>query len=121
MKSCKNLSGKNTNIKSEKCKKTTVKPLSHNANQIRKRNTRISKSQIKKKKSTDRFKYICWIIVPIITLTLIILDAFNIYSFNKERLIVIEIGLLVILLPFFSEITLKNLSLKRKFKNENEN
>ena len=66
-------------------------------------------------------QYVCWIIVPILTFTLVLLDALNIYSFNKERLIVIEVGLLVILLPFFNEITLKNLSVKRSnSKNEND-
>ena len=41
-----------------------------------------------------------------------LLDVLNIYSFNQERLRVIEIGVLVVLLTFFNRITLKNISVK---------
>ena len=81
----------------------------------------MQKKKTNRKRGKDCLKYVCWIIVPILTFTLVLLDALNIYSFNKERLIVIEVGLLVILLPFFNEITLKNLSVKRSnSKNEND-
>ena len=68
---------------------------------------------IKIKKNRKLLRYICWIIVPVIITALILLDGLSIYEFNTERLIVLGIGLVVILLPFFSEITVKNFTVKR--------
>ncbi len=75
------------------------------------KNTRRSHSG--KNNRTDYLKIICWFIVPLIVTVLLVLDALGIYLFNTERLIVLGIGLLNILLPFFSEITVKDLSMKR--------
>lgn len=75
------------------------------------------KKSSRKKRRIDCLKIICWIIVPMAVVVLIILDALNIYTFNTERLLVLGIGLLVVLLPFFSEITIKNLSVKRNNSN----
>lgn len=78
------------------------------------------KKSSRKKRRIDCLKMICWIIVPMAVVALIILDALNIYTFNTERLLVLGIGLLVllvVLLPFFSEITIKNLSVKRNNSN----
>lgn len=66
-----------------------------------------------KKRCKDYLKNVCWIIVPIIVVALLVLDALGLYIFNSERLMVLGIGLLIILLPFFNEISLKNLSVKR--------
>lgn len=122
MKGCKNFSGNNTYLKSENHKNILVKPLLNGNDHIRKCTVKNSKKYTEKKRGKDYLKFICWILVPVLTLILVLLDALNIYSFNKERLIVIEVGLLVILLPFFNEITLKNLSVKRnKTQNGNDN
>ena len=69
---------------------------------------------MKKEKRRDYWKLLCWGVVPTLVLTLLVLDGFGIYIFNKERLLVMGIGLMILLLPFFSEITVKNLSVKRK-------
>lgn len=66
-----------------------------------------------KKRHIDYLKIACWVLVPIVLVALVVLDALDIYIFNTERLIVLGVGLLVILLPFFSEVTLKGLSVKR--------
>ena len=74
-------------------------------------------TEIKSVHKTKRFGslgLICWIIVPIVILILLGLDGAGIYSFNTERLIILGVGLVVVLLPFFSEVTVKNFSLKRK-------
>lgn len=76
-------------------------------------NEDVSDNHANQKSKVDCLKYVCWIIVPIITAALIVLDALNIYTFNVERLVVLGIGLLVVLLPFFSEITVKDISVKR--------
>lgn len=68
---------------------------------------------VQKKRRTDYLKTVCWMIVPAIVVALLVLDALGVYSFNTERLIVLGVGLLMILLPFFSEITVKDISVKR--------
>lgn len=66
-----------------------------------------------KKRRSDCLKAVCWILVPIVVTGLLLLDAFGIYSFSTERLAVLGVVLLIVLLPFFSEITVKDLSIKR--------
>ena len=71
-----------------------------------------SKKFTKKETPKRLLKCICWFLVSQLTLILVLLDVLNIYSFNQERLRVIEIGVLVVLLTFFNKITLKNISVK---------
>ena len=61
----------------------------------------------------DCLKIVCWGIVPVAGIVLLVLDALGLYSFNTERLIVLGVGLLIVLLPFFSEITVKDITVKR--------
>lgn len=65
------------------------------------------------KKGFSRFSVICWILVPLAVIILLALDGLGLYAFTTERLIVLGVGLLTVLLPFFTEITVKNLSVKR--------
>ena len=51
---------------------------------------------------------------------LLILDGLGLYLFNTERLIVIGVLILVVLVPFFSEITIKNISLKKESDSKNK-
>ena len=44
---------------------------------------------------------------------MMVLDMLAIYAFTSERLRVLAICLAVILLPFFSEVTVKNFAVKR--------
>lgn len=85
-----------------------------------KRNSKRKVPPSRKKQTDDRAKKhdsyrldpVCWIVIPLIVVILLVLDALGIYVFNGERLVVLGIGLLVILLPFFSEITIQDLSIK---------
>lgn len=84
-------------------------------------NEKKAKERTGKKSRIDFMKIYCWFIVPAIITLLLLLDALNIYTFNKERLIVLGIALLTVMLPFFSEIGIKDLSLKRNStKNKND-
>lgn len=49
-------------------------------------------------------------------LVLLILDGLGVYTLNDTRLLVLGTGVLVILLPFFGEITVKDVLLKRNKK-----
>lgn len=66
-----------------------------------------------KKRKANIFKRVCWLVVPTATAALMVLDMLAIYAFTSERLRVLAICLAVILLPFFSEVTVKNFSVKR--------
>lgn len=66
-----------------------------------------------KRHASDLLKIICWLLAPLAMAALLVLDALGIYVFSTERLLVLGVGLLVILLPFFAEIKFQNLHLKR--------
>lgn len=72
-----------------------------------------TKRTIHNKKFFSGLSIICWIVVPLAVITLLILEGLGLYRFTTERLIVLGVGILIILLPFFSEITVKNISVKR--------
>lgn len=67
----------------------------------------------KKRKKLNGVYLICWLIIPISTIGLLVMDAIGLYSFNTERMIVIGACVIIVLIPFFNEITIKNLSLKK--------
>lgn len=77
-----------------------------------KKNEKLEKKIIHRK-NFGRLNLICWIVIPLVVIILLILDGLGLYPFTTERLIVLGVGVLVILLPFFSEITVKNLTVKR--------
>ena len=70
-------------------------------------------SPSRKKQHADHLKRLCWGLIPAVTASLLVLDAKGIYTFNTERLLVLGIGLLVLLLPCFSEVTIKDLTVRR--------
>lgn len=67
----------------------------------------------KKRKSVDCLKPLCWIILPITAAIIFLLDELNICELDTERLIVVGAVLIVVLLPFFAEITVKGITMKR--------
>ena len=76
-------------------------------------NYRLKNHSWKKHRKRNNTYLICWLIIPFIITILLALDGLGIYIFTTERLIVLGAGLLVMLLPFFSEITIKNFSIKK--------
>lgn len=62
----------------------------------------------------DKLKPLCWGLIPLIASALLYLDAIGKYVLTAERLIVLGTVLIVVLLPFFSEISIKDFSFKRK-------
>lgn len=66
-----------------------------------------------RKRRIDPLKFICWIIVPSGLLLLFLLDMFELYTFTAARLLALGGCLMVILLPLCSEITIKDISIKR--------
>ena len=68
----------------------------------------------KKKKHFNYTHLICWIIIPTAIISLLVLDGLKLYIFNVERLIIIGVCIFVMLIPFFREITIKDISLKKE-------
>lgn len=91
-------------------------PISYN-NMIAGVSTKvITKKQEKKRERIDKIKPLCWILFPVIGAILLFLDAFDIYNLTPMRLVLLGAMVILVLLPFFSEITLKDFSFKRKDK-----
>lgn len=67
----------------------------------------------KKKKLQNYIGLICWIAAPLFLIFLLVLDGLGLYLFNTERLIMIGACIAVVLFPFASEITFKNISIKK--------
>ncbi len=67
----------------------------------------------KKKKKFNCIHLICWIIIPIAIITVLVLDALKLYTFNTERLIIIGTCIFVVLIPFFNVISVKDISFKK--------
>lgn len=67
----------------------------------------------RKKKIFNCIHIICWIVIPTVIITLLVLDGFKLYMFNTERLIIIGACIFVMLIPFFKEITIKDFSFKK--------
>ncbi|MBO7304778.1 MAG: hypothetical protein J6V09_06115 [Clostridia bacterium] len=72
----------------------------------------------KKRKRIGCTHIICWTVLPIALVALLVLDALGFYTFNGERLLVMGACALVVLIPLFSEITVKSISFKRKENSE---
>ena len=68
----------------------------------------------KNKKNLSIIGLLCWLIVPSVSVILLVLDGVGIYNFNTQRLIVIGACVLVLMIPFFEEITIKSISLKKE-------
>lgn len=69
----------------------------------------------KKKKKKCLYIYrICWIAIPGLIALLLVLDALKLYTFTTQRLILIGAGIVVLLIPFIKEITVKDLSFKKE-------
>ncbi|MBO5938197.1 MAG: hypothetical protein J6Q82_01685 [Clostridia bacterium] len=71
------------------------------------------KKKKRKRKRLTRIGWICWVIIPITAAVFLILDGLGFYHFNTERLLVLGGCMLVMLIPFFSEITVHKVSLKK--------
>lgn len=81
---------------------------------MKKKKTKKSSRKKKRRRLLNRICFICWVIVPVSILSLLILDGMGLYYFNTERLLIIGACILVLLIPFFSEITVKSVSLKKE-------
>lgn len=76
----------------------------------------ITQKQERKRQKIDKIKPLCWGVFPIIGTILLVLDALDIYELTTLRLVLLGTIAILVLVPFFSEITLKDFSFKRRNK-----
>ena len=57
------------------------------------------------KKKQNSFKWVCWVILPIVIVVILLMDKYNFYPLSTYRLIIWGGLGVIILLPFFKEIT----------------
>lgn len=72
----------------------------------------------KKRKYITGLRVVCWGVIPATTVGLGVLDAIDLYSLTTERLILFGLLLLSLLLPFFGEIKVGELTLSHKQEGE---
>lgn len=80
----------------------------------------VQKQEAKNRKSINTLRCLCWRVWPIIGLALVLLDAFGVYSFSTQRLIVFGAVVVITLVPCFKEITIGELSLKSAIEQQKE-
>ena len=78
----------------------------------------INAQKKRKRRYINGLKLFCWGIIPALTIALFILDALSLYSLTTERLILFGILALSLLLPFFGEIKVGEITLSNKRKDE---
>lgn len=78
----------------------------------------IDSQKKKKRKYITGLRVVCWGVIPSLTVGLGALDAIGIYSLTTERLILLGILLLSLLLPFFGEVKVGELTLSHKKEGE---
>ena len=71
----------------------------------------------KKEKTLSTFNWIAWG-MAFLTFIFLILENFGILTFTTERMIVYGIVLVLVVLPFYSELKVGDLSLKRNIKKQ---
>lgn len=89
-------------------------PVSYNNLQAGATSKVIQKNLSKKQKKIDNIKWFCWLLFPIIAVALLVLDAIGVYKITTLRIAVVGACVVVALIPFFREISLKDVKLKRR-------
>lgn len=67
----------------------------------------------RKEKYLDWLKIVSWGIMCPLIIVLLILELLNLYEFTTERLVVLGVLLLIIVLPFYKEISFKGVTVKK--------
>lgn len=80
----------------------------------------INKEEEKQKQRFTVLKVLCWAILPSVSLALILLDAFGIYTLSTLRLITVGAGAIATLIPCFKEIRIGEFSLKNQIEKQKE-
>lgn len=73
----------------------------------------LTQKLVKWQSRIGRLKTICWLILPLAAIDLLVFDSKGIFVLTTERLIILGVCVIVVLIPFFSEISIKDITLKR--------
>lgn len=91
-----------------------TKPVSYDNLQAGSTSKALARKISNRQERIDRIKWFCWLLFPVVAVVLLILDALDIYQLTALRLTVVGAVVVVVLIPFFSEISLKDFTFKRK-------
>lgn len=80
----------------------------------------INAQKQKRKTYINGLKFICWGIIPTLVIMFFLLDALSVYCLTTERLILFGGLLLSILLPFFGEIKVGDITLSNEKKSKDK-
>ena len=80
----------------------------------------INHEREKQKQRFNVLKMLCWGVFPFVCLTLILLDAFGVYTLSTLRLITVGAGAITTLIPCFKEIKIGEISLKHQIEKQKE-
>ena len=80
----------------------------------------INHEREKQKQRFNVLKMLCWGVFPFVCLTLILLDAFGVYTLSTLRLITVGAGAIATLIPCFKEIKIGEISLKHQIEKQKE-
>lgn len=78
----------------------------------------ISTQKKQKRRYINGLRIVCWGVVPVLIIAIFILDMQALYPLTTERLILLGILILTLLLPFFGEIKVGEVTLSNKKKDE---
>ncbi len=81
----------------------------------------LNHEKVKKQERIDRMKWFCWLLIPVAAITVLVLDKQHVLPLTTERLVIIGAVFIVLLLPFFSEISIKDISMKRDNSTKDKN
>lgn len=73
------------------------------------------------KKRADPLKYICWGVIPTGIAICLVTDALGFYVITDAAVAVIGICITCVMLPFFGEVKIKDVLLKRNNSDKGEN
>lgn len=80
----------------------------------------IHKEKEDQKQRITILKLLCWLALPLVCVSLVVLDALGIYTLSNLRLITVGAGAAVALIPCFKEIKIGEISLKNQIEKQRE-
>lgn len=92
------------------------KPIAYKTINTSSETKKLLKKADKLQEKMDSLALICWLLILPISIILMVLDAFDVYSLNTERLILLGAIVIIFILPFYSEISIKDVYMKRNDK-----
>ena len=103
---------KDNSIPIEKCLLSEFPP--YEVLKKEKKSKLVAAQKKRRKLYINGLRILCWGIIPLIMIVIGVLDAMSLYTLSTERLILIGILILSLVVPFFGQIKLGDITLSHK-------